>query len=171
MDAANVDLKFFKEKSYRRISRVRLQPILDAIRLYHDLGVWVEVTTLVIPGINDSAEELKAIAEFVHSVGVEVPWHISQFFPAYKMLDRPATSVETLRRASDIGRGAGLRYVYEGNVPGEKGENTYCYSCQSMLIGRYGFYVRANRIRSGCCPDCGASIDGIGMSVEGHAYR
>jgi pyruvate formate lyase activating enzyme len=166
LDAANVDLKFFKEESYRRISRVRLQPILEAIRLYYKLGVWLEVTTLVIPGTNDSDEELKAIAEFVHSVGVEVPWHISQFFPAHKMLDRPATPVETLRRASDIGRAAGLRYVYEGNVPGENGENTYCYNCQSLLIDRYGFYVRTHRIRGGCCPDCGAPIDGIAMSTE-----
>jgi pyruvate formate lyase activating enzyme len=166
LDGVNVDLKFFKEKSYRRISRVRMQPILDAIRLYHDLGVWVEVTTLVIPGVNDSDEELKAIAEFVHSVGVEVPWHVSQFYPAHKMLDRPVTPMETLRRAGDIGRAAGLRYVYEGNVPGEKGENTYCYKCDSLLIDRYGFYVRANRIRAGCCPDCGAMIEGIGMSAD-----
>ncbi len=171
LDAANVDLKFFKEENYRRISRVRLQPILDAIRFYHELGVWVEVTTLVIPGINDADKDLKKLAEFVRSVGVEVPWHISQFFPAHKMLDRPITPVETLRRASDIGRATGLRYVYEGNVPGEKGENTYCYNCQSLLIDRYGFYVRANCIRDGCCPDCGASIDGIGMSAERQIYR
>jgi pyruvate formate lyase activating enzyme len=166
LDAANVDLKFFKEQSYRRISRVRMQPILEAIRLYHDLGVWVEVTTLVIPGVNDSDEELKAIAEFVHSVGIEVPWHVSQFYPAHKMLDRPVTPMETLRRAGDIGRSAGLRYVYEGNVPGEKGENTYCYNCDSLLIDRYGFYVRSNRIDGGGCPDCGVSIDGIGMSAD-----
>ena len=165
LDAANIDLKYFKEESYRRISRVGMQPILDAIRLYHELGVWVEVTTLVIPGINDSDEELKAIAEFVHSVGVEVPWHVSQFYPAYKMLDRPVTPMETLRRAGDIGRAAGLRYVYEGNVPGEKGEDTYCCHCGSLLIDRYGFYVRRNRIRNDCCPDCGTPIDGVGMSA------
>ena len=164
LDSVNVDLKYFKEESYRHISRVRMQPILDAIRLYHELGVWVEVTTLVIPGVNDSDEELKEIAEFVHSVGVEVPWHVSQFYPAHKMLDRPVTPMETLRRAGDLGRAAGLRYVYEGNVPGEKGENTYCYKCNSLLIDRYGFYVRTNRIRDGACPDCGTSIDGIGMS-------
>ena len=163
LDAANVDLKFFKEQSYRRISRVRMHPILEAIRLYHELGVWVEVTTLVIPGVNDSDEEFKAIAEFVHSVGVEVPWHLSQFYPAHKMLDRPVTPMETLRRAGDIGRAAGLRYVYEGNVPGEKGENTYCYNCNSLLIDRYGFYVLSNRIHAGCCPDCGTLIDGISM--------
>ena len=166
LDAVNVDIKYFKEESYRHISRVRMQPILDAIRLYHELGVWVEVTTLVIPGVNDSDEELKAIAEFVQSVGSELPWHISQFYPAYKMLDHPVTSIETLRRAGNFGRAAGLRYVYEGNVTGEKGENTYCYNCNSLLIDRYGFYVRTNRMQGGCCPDCGASIDGIGMSVD-----
>lgn len=165
VDAANVDLKYFKEQSYQRISGVRLQPILDAIRLYHDLGVWVEVTTLVIPGVNDSDEELQSIARFVHSVGVEVPWHISQFYPAFKMLDRPVTPMETLQRAGDIGRAEGLRYVYEGNVPGVKGEDTYCYHCGSLLIDRYGFHVQRNRLRSGCCPDCGTTIDGVGMSA------
>ncbi|MDE3131824.1 MAG: radical SAM protein, partial [Acidobacteriota bacterium] len=128
------------------------------------LGVWIEVTTLVIPGVNDSDDELRAIAEFLASVGREVPWHVSQFYPAYKMLDRPVTPVATLRRAAAIGKAAGLRYVYEGNVPGEKGENTYCYGCGALLIERYGFFVRRNRIAKGCCPDCGAKIDGVGMS-------
>jgi pyruvate formate lyase activating enzyme len=171
LDAVNVDLKFFKEERYRRISRVRMQPILKAIRLYHELGVWVEVTTLVIPGVNDSHEELNAIAEFIHSVDKDIPWHVSQFYPAHKMLDCPVTPTKTLRRAGDIGRSAGLRYVYEGNVPGESGENTYCYLCNSLLIDRYGFYVRTNRIRAGHCPDCGASIDGIGMSAYRQGYR
>ena len=126
--------------------------------------MWVEVTTLVIPGLNDSDEELKSIAAFILSVGPEVPWHVTQYYPAYKMYDRPPTPVETLRRARQIGFEAGLRYVYEGNVPGEGGENTYCYVCGALLIERYGFYVRVNRIRKDCCPDCGAHIDGIGMS-------
>lgn len=166
IDAANVDLKFFKDESYRRISRARLQPVLEAIRLYRKLGVWVEVTTLVIPGLNDSDEELQAIAEFIRSVGAEVPWHISQFYPAYKMLDRPPTPLQTLQHAAEIGRAAGLRYVYEGNVPGEPGEDTHCYRCGALLIDRYGFHVRQNRIVAGACPDCGASVDGLGMSRE-----
>ncbi|NIR31117.1 MAG: AmmeMemoRadiSam system radical SAM enzyme [Gammaproteobacteria bacterium] len=166
LDAANVDLKFFKEDTYRRASRARLQPVLDAIRLYHELGVWVEVTTLVIPRLNDSQEELRDIAEFVHSVGPEVPWHVTQFYPAYKMWDRPPTPVPTLRRAREIGRSVGLRYVYEGNVPGEGGENTYCYQCEALLISRYGFYVRQNRIRDAGCPECGAVIDGIAMGAD-----
>lgn len=171
LDAINVDLKFFTEESYRRISRARLQPILDAIRLYHELGVWVEVTTLVIPGLNDSEQELRGIAQFVRSVGAEVPWHISQFYPAYKMTNYPVTPLETLHRAAQIGRECGLRYVYEGNVPGEAGENTYCYNCQSLLIQRYGFRVLANRIREGCCPDCATRIDGVGMSGGTDAKR
>lgn len=167
LDAVNIDLKFFKPESYRRISRARLEPILAAIRLYRELGVWVEVTTLVIPGINDSDEELRGIAEFIASVGPEVPWHVSQFYPAYRMLDRPATPVGTLRRAAEIGRQAGLRYVYEGNVPGERGENTHCWRCGTLLIERYGYAIRRNRIAHDACPDCGARIDGVGMSGRG----
>ena len=166
LDAANVDLKFFKPESYKHISRARLEPILEAIRLYRELGVWIEVTTLVVPGVNDSDEELRGIADFVKSVGAEIPWHVSQFYPAYKMLARPVTPVETLRRAAEIGRDAGLRYVYEGNVPGEKGENTCCYRCKALLIERYGYRVRKNRISKDRCPDCRAQIDGIGMSPD-----
>lgn len=165
LDGVNVDLKFFKEESYRHISRARLQPILDAIRLYHELGVWVEVTTLVIPQLNDSDEELKQIAAFIHSVGEEIPWHVSAFYPAYRMYDRPSTDAATLRRAREIGLAEGLRYVYEGNIPGEGGENTYCYHCKALLIKRYGFSVLQNRIGDdSCCPECGSPIDGLGMS-------
>ena len=163
LDAVNVDLKFFADQSYRRISRVRLEPILDAIALYHELGVWLEVTTLVVPGVNDSDQELNEIAKFVRSVGVEVPWHVSQFYPAHKMIDRPVTPVETLRRATEIGQAAGLRYVYQGNVPGAGGESTHCYQCGELLIDRYGFVVRENRVENDCCPACGAPIDGVGL--------
>lgn len=165
LDAVNVDLKFFTDESYRRIAGARLEPILDAIRLYHELGVWVEVTTLVIPGVNDSDGELCNIARFVHSVGPEVPWHVTQFYPAFKMLDRSFTPIETLHRARRIGLSTGLRYVYEGNVPGEGGENTYCYQCKSLLIKRYGFVILNNRIRDSKCPECGARIDGVEMDA------
>jgi pyruvate formate lyase activating enzyme len=165
LDAINIDLKFFRDESYRHYSRARLQPILDAIRLYHELGVWVEVTTLVIPGLNDSDEELRRIAAYIHSVGKEIPWHVTAFYPAYQMRDRPATGIATLRRAREIGLTEGLRYVYQGNVAGEEGENTYCYACKTLLIKRFGFSVLLNRIHEdGCCPDCGTRIDGIGMS-------
>jgi pyruvate formate lyase activating enzyme len=164
LDAANIDLKFFREESYRRISRARLQPILDAIQLYHELGVWLEITTLIIPGLNDSVEELKQIARFICDIDPAIPWHVTAFYPAYKMVNRSATPVDTLRLARQIGLDTGLRYVYEGNIPGEGGENTYCYQCGSLLIERYGFFVRQNHIHDKCCPDCDAVIDGLGMS-------
>ena len=166
LDAANIDLKFFKEETYRRVSRARLQPILDAIRLYHRLGVWIEVTTLVVPGVNDTVEELTQIAEFVCSVGPEIPWHVIAFYPAYRMTDTPPTSAAMLRRTREIGLAAGLRYVYEGNIPGAGGENTRCYRCGALLIERYGFFVRANRIRDGRCPECETPIDGIGLCCD-----
>jgi pyruvate formate lyase activating enzyme len=141
-----------------------MQPVLDAIRLYHKLGVWVEVTTLVIPGLNDSNEELTGIAELLCDLDPAIPWHISQYYPTYRMLDHPPTPVETLHRAREIGQKTGLRYVYEGNVPGEGGENTYCYECGALLIERFGFFVRQNRIQDSRCPDCDISIDGMAMS-------
>jgi pyruvate formate lyase activating enzyme len=163
LDEANVDLKFFREESYRHISRVKLQPILDAIRRYRELGVWLEVTTLVIPGINDSDAELKEIADFLCALSPEIPWHISRFYPAHEMRDVPLTPVATVERAEAIGRAAGLRYVYAGNVPGEGGESTHCPGCGTLLIERYGFYVLSNRVREGRCPDCGRVIAGVGM--------
>ncbi len=165
LDAANIDLKFFKEESYRRVSRARLAPTLDAIRLYHALGVWLEVTTLVVPGLNDSDAELTAIAEFLASLSPAIPWHVNRYYPAYGMHERPPTTRAALRRARHIGLRAGLRYVYEGNVPGEGGENTWCWQCKELLIERYGFHVRRNRIREGRCPGCGVQIDGVGMSA------
>jgi len=160
LDAINVDLKG-SEDLYRKICGGHLQPVLDTIKLYKSLGVWVEVTTLVIPTLNDSEEDFREIAEFVKSVGVDIPWHISQFYPAYKLPDLPPTPVTTLRKAREIGLDVGLRYVYEGNVPGEGGENTYCYQCGELLIRRYGFQILENKIRDSRCPSCGAKIDGI----------
>jgi pyruvate formate lyase activating enzyme len=145
-------------------SAARLAPILDAIRLYHELGVWLEVTTLVVPGLNDSDAELAGIAEFLCSLSPGIPWHVNRFYPAWEMRDRPPTEVATLRRARAIGLKAGLKYVYEGNVPGKGDENTCCPECRELLIERYGFYVRQNRIRDDRCPKCGAHIDGVGMS-------
>ncbi|MDP2106839.1 MAG: radical SAM protein, partial [Desulfobulbaceae bacterium] len=104
------------------------------------------------------------IASFiVTNLGDETPWHVTQFYPTYKLIDRHRTPVETLRKAREIGRAAGLKYVYEGNVPGEGGENTWCPSCEALLIKRYGFIIDSNRIHNGACPDCGAVIPGIGM--------
>jgi pyruvate formate lyase activating enzyme len=163
LDAINVDLKAFTNKFYKTVCGARLKPVLKTIELMKELGVWVEVTTLIIPGLNDGDQELRDIARFVTSVGPEMPWHVTQFYPAYKLLDASPTPVATLRRAREIGMEAGLRYVYEGNVPGEGGESTYCYSCGELLIERYGFELLQNRMQQGKCPACGTSIDGVGM--------
>lgn len=162
LDAVNVDLKSFSEDFYHKICGAKLQPVLETIRLYRELGVWVEVTTLVIPGYNDAEGELRGIADFI-AVGVEIPWHVSAFYPTHELRDAPRTSAETLRRARQIGLDAGLRYVYEGNIPGEGGESTCCYSCGELLIERYGFAIRQSRIEQGRCRACAAKIDGIGM--------
>ncbi len=163
LDAANVDLKAFNEDFYHKICGAKLQPVLDTIRLYKELGIWVEVTTLIIPGYNDNEKELQAIAEFIMSVGEEIPWHVTAFYPTYKLLDAPRTSAKILRRARQIGKDVGLRYVYEGNIPGEGGENSYCYACGELLIERHGFAIRENRIENGRCHSCAAAIDGVGL--------
>jgi pyruvate formate lyase activating enzyme len=162
LDAINIDLKSFSEEFYHTNCGAHLQPVLDAIKLYRSLGVWVEITTLVIPTLNDTDEEFRSIAEFIKGVGVEIPWHISQFYPTYKLTNLPRTPVATLHRARDIGREVGLRYVYEGNVPGEGGESTYCYNCGTLLINRYGFQVLENHLTADAkCPNCGTQIDGV----------
>ena len=125
------------------------------------LGVWVEVTTLIIPGLNDEEQELRDIASFVKSIGVEVPWHVTRFYPAYKLLDRPPTPEATLHRAREIGLTEGLRYVYGGNLPGEEGANTFCYACGALLIERCGLVLIRNNLKHGKCPECGAQIDGV----------
>lgn len=164
LDAANVDLKSFRDETYRRVCKARLQPVLDALKCMKQQGVWVEVTTLLVPDMNDSEAELRALADFlVNELGPETPWHISRFHPDYKMLDRSATPLSTLHRARDIGREAGLRYVYEGNVPWAEGENTFCYHCGRLLIRRYGFSVTENVIKEGRCPYCSTVIDGVGL--------
>jgi len=164
LDAANIDLKGYSEAFYRDFVHARLSEVLDSIIEYRKQGVWIEITTLVIPGLNDSEAELQGIAAFIaDNLGVDTPWHVTQFYPTYKLIDRPRTPVATLRMARDIGKAAGLRFVYEGNVPGEGGENTWCPSCSSLLIKRYGFQIESNRITSGACPNCCLKIPGIDM--------
>jgi pyruvate formate lyase activating enzyme len=160
LHAANIDLKGFREDFYKEICGARLGPVLDAIQLYKQSGIWIEITTLVIPGQNDSDSELKDIARFIKSIGEDIPWHVSRFHPTYKLLDLPRTPVETISRARRIGLEAGLRYVYEGNVSGG-GENTICWSCKRTLIERSGFNVRKNMLQKGICGYCGVEIDGL----------
>ncbi len=160
LHAANIDLKGFRDDFYRTICGAKLQPVLDAIRLYHEYGIWIEITTLVIPGHNDSDEELTGIARFIKSVGADIPWHVSRFHPTYHLDNAPITPIETLGRARRIGFQEGLRYVYEGNIPGE-GEDTQCWTCKKKLVERIGFSVQANRIKDGSCGFCGAKIAGV----------
>ena len=161
LGAANIDLKSFDDSAHKRMTGARLQPVLDGIRAYRRRGIWVEVTTLIIPGHNDSEQELHRIAAFIASVSPEIPWHVTQFYPAYRLLDRAPTPVATLRRAREIGYEAGLQYVYEGNVPGEGGENTYCHACAAPLIRRYGLDLLTNSMHDGRCPECQAHIPGV----------
>jgi len=163
LNAANIDLKSMREEFYRENCGARLQPVLDTIRLCKEFGIWIELTTLIIPTLNDSPEELRQIAEFMVNVGEEIPWHVTAFYPCYRLLDLPPTPKETLRKAREIGLESGLRYVYEGNVPGEGGENTYCWKCGKLLIRRYGYTILANETRDARCRFCGEKIDGIGL--------
>lgn len=161
LDAINIDIKSFRDDFYRQICGAHLQPVLDTVRLMRELGVWVELTTLLIPGLNDSEEELRELADWIVAVDCAIPWHVTAFYPTYKMMDRPATPLRLLQRAREIGIAAGLSYVYEGNVPGSGGENSNCPSCQARLISRRGYMIEENRVGSGVCPQCGAAIAGV----------
>ena len=166
LDAANVDLKGFRESTYRKYVGARLQPILDNMKHLKQQGVWLEVTTLVIPGINDDPSELQDAATFVaRELGSETPWHISRFFPAYQMTEVPPTPLATLQQAQQIGRDAGLAYVYLGNVQDEA--STFCPGCGELLIRRTLLGVVENQVLSeGRCPSCGADVAGIGMGFQ-----
>jgi len=163
LDAINIDIKGFTEEFYRKICGARLQPVLDSVKLMRELNIWVEITTLIIPTLNDSEEELRGIAEFIKSVSPDIPWHVTQFHPHYKQMSLPPTPASTLRRAREIGKEVGLHYVYEGNIPGEEGENTYCYKCGELVIRRFGFSILKYGIVAGRCPKCGAQLDGVGL--------
>ncbi|HSJ58970.1 MAG TPA: AmmeMemoRadiSam system radical SAM enzyme [Anaerolineae bacterium] len=164
LDAANVDLKAFRDETYRQICGARLQPVLDALVEMKRLGVWLEVTTLVVPGMNDSEAELGDIARFLAGeLGPETPWHVSRFHPDYQMYDRDSTPPLTLRRAYELGREAGLHYVYVGNLPGARLEDTYCPHCDQTVVARWGFQVTGYAIKDGRCEHCGGTVHGVGM--------
>ena len=168
LDAANVDLKAFRKDTYRKVMKAQLSAVLDSIKYMKELGMWVEVTTLIVPGMNDDPAEIKDIAKFLGEVGRDIPWHISRFTPHYQMDDNPPTPIKTLEMAMDIGRKEGLRYVYVGNVPGSEAENTFCYQCGQKLIGRSGFFITSNKIdHRGKCFNCQAKIDGVDMGTAG----
>jgi len=165
LDAINVDLKAFSDGYYRRLCKARLQGVLDTIAyVAGQTPIWLEVTTLLLPGENDGPDELKQLADFlVDKAGPDVPWHISRFHPQYKYSGTQATPIEVMQGAEEIGRAAGLRYVYLGNVPGTKSESTFCYRCGRMLIERVGYRIAVNDIEDSQCPDCGAEIAGVGL--------
>lgn len=160
LDAANIDLKFFKDDSYKKICAGTLQPVLDSIRLMKKMGIWIEITTLVVTGENDSEEELRGIAEFIAGIDPFIPWHISRFHPEYKFIDHEATPEETLKLAAGIGQRAGLKYIYAGNVY-SWGNDTSCHSCKKPLFKREGFEVKEENIKAGRCPSCETVIPGV----------
>lgn len=159
----NVDLKAFREEFYKKFAKAKLKPVLESLKHLKTQGIWVEVTTLIIPEENDNPQELRDIANFIkNELGPEVPWHISRFFPNYKLLDKPFTPEESLLKAYYIGKEEGLYYVYIGNVPGNQYENTYCPKCNYLLIERYGFRISKIDLKSDLtCPKCGFFIHGI----------
>jgi pyruvate formate lyase activating enzyme len=167
LDAANVDLKAFRDETYREYVGGRLQPVLDSLKRMKDLGIWLEVTTLVIPGVNDDLGELREIARFIaEDLGPETPWHISRFRPSYKMQDRGPTPRSTLRQAQQIGEEEGLRYIYLGNLPGES--STVCHQCGETMVRRSGYRVVGNLVsEDGRCPTCNTEIAGVGMVGTG----
>lgn len=160
LDANNIDLKG-DDRFYRDVCGARLAPVQRTIGIMKEAGVWVEITTLVIPGHNDSDDQLREIARFIAGVDRAMPWHVSRFHPAYKLADAQPTPLGTLARAREIGLAEGLKYVYEGNVPGDGGEDTICASCGSLLIKRVGFRALNKRLERGRCADCGAVVEGV----------
>ena len=164
LDAANVDLKAFSDAYYKTYCGARLAGVKETLVSIKSRGIFLEITTLVIPGLNDDPAELADLAGFIAtSLGTDTPWHISRFHPTYKLTDRPVTPVQTLMTAHEIGIRAGLKYVYTGNVPGEESEKTFCYACGKVLIDRWGFNVHNYTIINGKCKYCGAVVDGVGL--------
>jgi pyruvate formate lyase activating enzyme len=161
LDGANVDLKGFDEKKYQKVCGANLQPVLDTIKRLKAQGIWVEVTTLLIPGHNDADDEIRAIANFIAEAGKDIPWHLSAFYPTYRMLDADYTSPALIHRAIEIGQEEGLEYLYSGNLPGDRYESTLCHSCGQVLIGRSRYIIQSSKISMGCCNNCGVKIPGI----------
>ncbi len=165
LHGANVDLKAFREAFYQKQCGAKLAPVLKTLKTMKQMGVWLEITTLIIPTLNDSKEELRELATFIfQELGPETPWHISRFHPTFRLTDLPVTPVKTLQQAWEIGREVGLHYVYTGNVPGDHGEKTYCHHCGRLLLDRFGFTILKNELAQGRCPQCRKPLAGVGLS-------
>jgi pyruvate formate lyase activating enzyme len=163
VEGYKIDLKTMRDKNYRQLGGV-LQHVLDSIQMVHSMGFWEEIVTLIVPGFNDSTEELMDAAQFIRSVSPDIPWHVTAFHKDYRMTDPEDTTAQTLIRAAEIGQEAGLHYVYAGNLPGQVGpyENTYCPKCNTLLIERYGYQIGQDKLSGrGTCPKCGEAIPGI----------
>ena len=165
LNGINVDLKSFSDNFYRQRTGARLAPVLETLKhIAHHTDIWLEVTTLIIPTANDSPEELTALANFIASeLGPAVPWHVSRFHPDYETLDLPATPVQSVQKARQIGLDAGLRYVYCGNILVDRSESTFCHECGVELIGRHGYSIQSNAVRNAKCPKCGTGLSGRGL--------
>lgn len=162
IDVYKVDLKSFDDRHYHELGG-RIAPILDSIRRLHDMGIWLELVTLLIPGFNNSDDELKRLTEFVASLSPDIPWHVTAFHQDYRMTDPADTTPEDLMRAAEIGKKAGLRFIYAGNLPGRVGdlENTRCPNCRTLLIERYGYLITGYHLTpNGACPKCATAIPG-----------
>ncbi len=160
IDAANIDIKSFSDAYYIQVAGgARLKPVLNSLEYMKKKGIWVEATTLIIPNVTEEPVEIMTIADHLYSLDASIPWHISRFFPAYKMEDVPPTDPRLMENIANIGKSMGLKYVYIGNMPGNKFENTYCPKCGDLLIKRYGFDILSTRITDGKCPSCGEKID------------
>jgi pyruvate formate lyase activating enzyme len=165
IDGINVDLKAGRGEFYRRVSGAAFEPVLENLTRIQRLGIWLEVTTLIIPNLNDSDEELGWVAHYLfQNLGPDVPWHISRFYPQYRMVSTPPTPASTLERALRIGREAGLHYVYVGNLPGHDSESTRCPSCGTTVIRRHGYHTEIVALRHGACARCGTTIAGVEMA-------
>ena len=160
LDAINIDLKSFSNNFYKKICKGQLNPVKENIKKIWKMGIWEEVTTLIIPGLNDSEKELKQIAKFLVKISKDIPWHISAFYPCYKMLDIIPTPEETLISAYKIGKKAGLNYVYTGNIPNSNYESTFCPKCNTLVVERWGMEVLENNLKNGKCPKCKTKIQG-----------
>jgi pyruvate formate lyase activating enzyme len=162
LDAINVDLKSFSDEVYRKVLGGRLAGVLETITYLHRKGIWMELTTLLVPGMNDSEEEVRQIARFIAQLSPEIPWHVSRFYPQYKMTETPPTSIQSIEHAIAIGEAEGLQYIYAGNVSDPHRESTHCPKCARRLIARSGYTIAANHLTpEGACPNCAHPCPGV----------